>query len=216
VGIGEVAMQESEQTKGQNADEKELSEVEISSLRDEIAADARQCLDLTKYAVAFTTALIGAALTTNSFLIALLPILVLLAARAEIINKKGNTLRIATYLTIFGRSKMRYEYRLWLLRLKTREDPLKGWSGHAFGTFQILSLAGYVSIVASSYLLYFPIYRYAPDSLFKRILLWLPISIITLLSWHMVTKWQQKRLRNMVGHGQLEHDLQRRWKNLGW
>ena len=192
---------------------KEMSETEASALRREILADAAQSLDLTKFAIVATTAFIGFALTAKSCLLALLGLLVVTAARGEIINRKGNTLRIATYLQIFGGSTICYENRLWQLRILNKKTALKKWSPHPFGTFHLLALAGYASVAAFSYLLYVTtLDKLQIPTALTHLQAWLLSTLVVTLAWFLLSRWQHRLLTHLVEHGKLEEELRRRWQ----
>jgi hypothetical protein len=129
-----------------------LSDTEISSLRAELVRYSDQVLDLIKFAVTATSALIGFGLSRVDYTagyIVLVPLLILAPSLSLAMNRRQNIVRIATYLRAFAGDEFKYESRLWQLR-QHRDIP---WTNYPYSTLQMFVIPGFVCIALSFLLL---------------------------------------------------------------
>ncbi len=98
---------------------KELTDLEISTLRQEVLQTTNQALEFTKFSVTTTAAFVGAGLALNdamSSYIVLMPLAILAACYLLIVARRCSIRRINTYLRAFSGSEFRWEHRLWEMR----------------------------------------------------------------------------------------------------
>jgi len=125
-----------------------LSDTEISSLRAELVRYSDHILDLVKFAVTATSALIGFGLSRGDHTagyILLVPLLILAPSLSLAMNRRQNIVRIATYLRAFAGDRFEYESRLWQLRQR-RDIP---WVSYQLSTLQVFIITGFVCIALS-------------------------------------------------------------------
>lgn len=125
-----------------------ISDIEVSSLRAELVRYSDQILDLVKFAVTATSALVGFGLSRGDYTagyIALVPLLILAPSLSLVMNRRQNIVRIATYLRAFGGHKFAYESRLW--RLRQRRDI--HWVNYQFTILGVFIIIGFVCITMS-------------------------------------------------------------------
>lgn len=129
-----------------------LSAIEISSLRSEIVNYSGQVLDLVKFAVTASCALIGFGLSRGDHTagyILLVPLLILAPSQSLVMNRRQGIVRIAAYLRAFAGEEFKYESRLWQIRQR-HDIP---WVSYQFSIFQVFVTTGFVCIALSFFFL---------------------------------------------------------------
>jgi hypothetical protein len=132
-----------------------LKHTEIDLLANDVRENINQTLEITKFSITASSALIGFGLSgitkqgILSAFICLLPIPIIIAAVEMIFNRRSNVMKKATYLRVFGGKD--YVWELFLR--EQRERHKKEGSSFTRTLIKMLKAVTFISIIASIILL---------------------------------------------------------------
>lgn len=188
---------------------------EVQSLREELLVYSQRVVDLTKYAVTATAALLALAVTAATpsgwrWFVALLPLALLVPAAVLTLNTNAQIARIATYLRTYYSTEYPYEARLQAFR----RDPPRRWPRQFAGVLWSFLVAGWICITVSLVQLR-PLLSSQPSVsaplpgsalvlVSLAALLWLVMTI------HLIGQSHEHQL----GRGSLEAECEKRWKTV--
>ncbi len=197
-----------------------LSKIEIELLAEDVRNNINQTLDIAKFSIAASCALVGLGLgniekeAMMASLICLLPFPILIAAVEMIFNRRRNIMKKATFLRLHGKEHYQWELSLYKLRKYKKNRNRKKEAGESFTrTVLNLFLAIYIMSAAAAIVMFFYGYSHVAtsDKICKMSLVGLLIIVaVTVAGLRFRSAY--KNVEQVLMGGDAEDDAAAAWK----